>query len=482
MAGSLEDLQKVLSDFPDDIYLKYMAAERFAEMREFEKALEEIDRVLKQKPQWVEAKILKGRIFEAKEDWPEAEKIFREVIRLDKENEVGHFKLAQILVNRQKFREAVTLLNGWIAKKPDSIVALVYIATIQSVYLKDLSAALVTYQKVLKLDPENVKIRQQAAQIYLQKGQGERALKELLELETRTPSDLALKLRIASIYQETGRLDLAIEKLQSILKINPQADRIHYFLGLIFKNKKQFHKAIAHFAQVPPPSSLYKDSVLHEVALYRHVGQMVDAKRVLQQAIQKMPEEAPFYQILSLLWEEENQLEEAVGVLKKGIKKIPKEEQLHFNLGILYDKLENRNEGVREMQKVIAINPKNASALNYIGYIYAERGEKLDEAESLIRKALELKPNDGYIIDSLGWVYFQKGDLEKALEYLEKAYKASPKEPTILEHLGDIFLKQGKKERALEFFKRALEMSKKRENPDPKEIQRVQEKVEQLHS
>ena len=95
------------------------------------------------------------------------------------------------------------------------------------------------------------------------------------------------------------------------------------------------------------------------------------------------------------------------------------------------------------MQRAIALNPQNAAALNYLGYTYAELGERLDEAEKLIRRALAIEPDDGYFIDSLGWVYYQRGDYQKAVDQLERAIERAGDDPTVTEHLGDAYEKLG---------------------------------------
>jgi tetratricopeptide (TPR) repeat protein len=96
--------------------------------------------------------------------------------------------------------------------------------------------------------------------------------------------------------------------------------------------------------------------------------------------------------------------------------------------------------------------------LNYIGYTYADQGIRLDEAESLVRKALDQDPENGYILDSMGWVYYKKEMFEKALAYLEKAARLVPDDPIILEHLGDVYVKVGRPGKALDAYKRALEL------------------------
>jgi tetratricopeptide (TPR) repeat protein len=127
------------------------------------------------------------------------------------------------------------------------------------------------------------------------------------------------------------------------------------------------------------------------------------------------------------------------------------------------------------MKVILEINPDHADSLNYIGYTYAEQGIKLDEAMNLIQRALELKPNSGYIIDSLGWVYFQKGLYDEAANHLEKAAKLTPNDPTINEHLGDAYFRKKKYTNALEHYKRALSLKHPKEEDLRKKITEVEQ-------
>jgi tetratricopeptide (TPR) repeat protein len=133
------------------------------------------------------------------------------------------------------------------------------------------------------------------------------------------------------------------------------------------------------------------------------------------------------------------------------------------------------DESIRYMNQVIALDPTHADALNHLGYTYAEQGIKLDEAEELIQKALEIKPKSGYITDSLGWVYYQKKEYPRAVEWLEKAARLVPDDPTISEHLGDGYSKVNKKEKALQMYQRALELK-----PDKEREAILHKKIEEL--
>jgi tetratricopeptide (TPR) repeat protein len=113
------------------------------------------------------------------------------------------------------------------------------------------------------------------------------------------------------------------------------------------------------------------------------------------------------------------------------------------------------------MKMVIKLSPDDAEALNYLGYTYADLGINLDEAETLIQTALKLKPNDGYITDSLGWVYFKRGQYSEALQLLKKAIKLVPDDPVILEHLGDVYLKLDSRDKAINYYQRSLDNNAK---------------------
>ena len=143
------------------------------------------------------------------------------------------------------------------------------------------------------------------------------------------------------------------------------------------------------------------------------------------------------------------QARDASGRIVSGIQDALNEDNAVTSLmsrGLMVLSLQEKS--IASMKKAIELNPQNAPALNYLGYTWAEMGIQLDEAETLIQRALKIEPNDGFYIDSLGWVYYQKGDYVKAVEQLERAVEITVDDPTIIEHLGDAYEKAGKKDRA----------------------------------
>ena len=156
-------------------------------------------------------------------------------------------------------------------------------------------------------------------------------------------------------------------------------------------------------------------------------------------------------------YEQVDRYAEAEKALKEGLEIDPDNPRLHFRLGVVYDKWNQKEASIASMKRVIQLEPDNANALNYLGYTYADMGIQLDEAERLIRKALEHKPGDGYIIDSLAWVYYQRGQYSQALPLLEQASQLVPDDPIVKEHLGDVYNKLGRIAEALESYRQSIE-------------------------
>jgi tetratricopeptide (TPR) repeat protein len=178
------------------------------------------------------------------------------------------------------------------------------------------------------------------------------------------------------------------------------------------------------------------------------------------------PDVIEFYDMYASFFEYKKDYKRALSIIADGIKRYPSDEKLLYFEGALFDKMGDRRKSIINMKKILEINASNAHALNFLGYTYAELGENLDEAESLVEKALSLRPNDGYIEDSLGWVYFKKGKVDKAIERLQKAAETQADEPVIYEHLGDVYKFKKDYGKAIEMYKKAVTLSLEKKDQD----------------
>jgi tetratricopeptide (TPR) repeat protein len=211
----------------------------------------------------------------------------------------------------------------------------------------------------------------------------------------------------------------------------------------------------------------------------------------LKRAIAAAPDKTSLQVYLAGVYQRRGDLPAAVQLMQELIAANPTDDaDLHYDLGVIYGEADDRERSFEQMNKVLELDPNHASALNYMGYSLAEKGEHLDEAEKMIRRAIALKPDDGYITDSLGWLFYQRGlrqqaagqrdlsrssfnaarsQLEHALSLLDKA------DPVITWHLGDTYRSLARYEDALATYQRALSLS-----PEDDDAAKIREQIESL--
>jgi tetratricopeptide (TPR) repeat protein len=179
-----------------------------------------------------------------------------------------------------------------------------------------------------------------------------------------------------------------------------------------------------------------------------------------------------FYALKASLLDDQGRYKEAVGLLKGAVERFSKNEQLHFFLGSMYDKSGDFENTIATMKRVLAINEYHVQALNYLAYTYAEKGVNLEEAEELAQKAVRLAPDDGYIMDTMGWVLYKQGRISEALKFLEAAHKLNSTESIIAEHLGDAYFRFQLPTKAKLMYQKAIKVEK-----NASKIQRLRVKI-----
>lgn len=147
---------------------------------------------------------------------------------------------------------------------------------------------------------------------------------------------------------------------------------------------------------------------------------------------------------------------------------------LRFQLGEAYERSRRYDEAADQFRAVLELEPENSLALNYLGYMWADNGENLEQALELIRRAVDLDPNNGAFVDSLGWALFRLGEFEQARRHLERANQLVPLDSTILEHLGDVYVALGDSQRAREAYEQALAIN------DEENVESVRRKLSEL--
>ncbi len=480
---STRELGKLIRDNPDEAYYHYLMSQNFAQEGRLTEAVASCVRAVQLAPGIVDFRMFLGKLYASQDMNRDAEKVFLTVIRDEPAREEAYLQLARAYIGQKEYYKAIGAMHKLLRVNPDSAIAYYYIGSIYEQHLKQPDRALQAFRQALEIEPGNIIVHNAIAEIYLEKKDLRKALAKYEEIAHIDPDDITTHLRIALIQYELKEYDKAIESFERIIYDNPDADKIRYYLGVLYEGVERYDRALEQFAQVPPNSSYYKDARLHMAAIYREQGRVEDSVSVLREAMKGKPQVSAFYEYAAALLEEQKDYEEAIRIVKMGRDALPDDERLAFFLALLYERVGDRDNAIAAMRDVLEINPQNAGALNYIGYTQAERGEKLDESLEMIEKALILRPDDGYVIDSLGWVYFRRGDNETALQHLNKASRLVPGEPTILYHIGEVLLEMGREKEALGYFERALKAGEKSEDEgDVEELEKIRTRIEQLRN
>ena len=260
------------------------------------------------------------------------------------------------------------------------------------------------------------------------------------------------------IRDRQGRLDESIEELNLIVSAWPDDDKSRYYLATAYREKEDFENALDHFRHIELKSEYFVNAQIQIADILDARDGSEEAISILKEAVSKKKEDHRLFLILASFYERNKEYEKAIETLEQGLNTNDSNVNLLFQLGVLFDKTGDKDSCIKKMRRILEIESDHAEALNYIGYTYAEQGIRLDEAMDLIKKAARLKPESGYIMDSLGWVYFRKGLFDKAVTHLEKANELTPDDPTINEHLGEAYFAKKDYEKSLEYYKKALSL------------------------
>lgn len=461
-------LEKSIKKNPQSTHLVIQKAYQLARENKISAALKLAQKVYNKDAGNVDLNILMGKIFTTEGNSQNAIHYYKRAIQIDEKAYEAYQLLARQYLAIGERRQAIDILKKIISFNPENLQASYYLASIYAAE-KEYSKALAIYEEMLEVEENDPQILNLIAEIFLAQKDYKKALQALIKIKDLYPHELRVQVRIGLLYYELKDHPNAIKTFKEILTLNPNSDKIQYYLGLLYQERGELAAALDYFEDIPPDSEFYKDALQIRVILYKKLNQLQKAFVLAKSAVDRNPQDPLYYDMLASLFVADQNYAKAIAVLRKGLQKNPNNEMILFALGVLYEKTGDWRTSIDFMRSVLVQNEKNILALNFIGYTYAEHNENLTEAKTFIERALRLKPDDGFVVDSLGWLHFQQGDYAKALELLSKADRLSPNEPTILEHLGDVHLRLRDKRRARTYFERALFELQKKSGIDARE-------------
>jgi len=394
-------------------------------------------------------------------------------------------------------------------------------------YADQADQALELYQQLVRDEPRDAQAHLRIAEIYRSKrdfAQARAALNKARELES---DSLEARYEEVNLLESEGKFEEAIAVLRSILEETAKseyqppekANRAMFLerLGYLQRSARDVAGAVATFRALGQLGPEYASrGAVQVIETYRQAKEFKQAEQEAAAAVRQFPKDRVVQVVYANLLADTGKVDEAAaqvrGLLKgdgdrevyltlaqiyeKGkrfrdmqkaledAEKLSKSsgeiEAVLFMRGAMFEKMKNYDAAEREFRKVIEANPKNAGALNYLGYMFADRGVKLEEAKSLIERALEIDPGNGAYLDSLGWAYYRLNNLEAAEKYLRLALEQTHGDPTVHDHLGDVLIAQGKVEEAIQQWQKSLHewQRNSQAESDPAEVAKVSKKLE----
>ncbi len=390
--------------------------------------------------------------------------------------------------------------------------------------------ALEQYRIIVDADPNDAQSYLRISEILRRQGKFDQALEALKKAQAAVPDWLEVPYDMALVYEAQGRYDDALQILQDLVKKTAKADNNYSSsernnrsiflaqLGNVYRDTNQPALALAAYRQMLP---LGEDAASRGyqklIETYRDQKQWSDATATAKEAVAKLPKDRTLKLVLAGQLADDGHPDEGIAMARGLLKGTPDDREVYialaqvesrlkrwsdaeqsiakansfatkqeekdfdsFLLGSLYERQKKYEEAEGLFKKVVSSDPTNADALNYLGYMLADRGVRVEEGLGYLKRAVQLDPQNGAYLDSLGWAYFKLGNYDLAEANLRRAAERTINDPTILDHLGELYEKTGRLKLAAAQWERAVAEWNKTvpSEVDTDNLAKVQKKLE----
>lgn len=281
---------------------------------------------------------------------------------------------------------------------------------------------------------------------------------------------------IADILKDDADPNTALLYVRLAQYLNENSQKAILLAADLLEQMGQYDLAVAEYAKISPSSSYFLSSELGRVGALRDGGKTEAALEVLYYLSREFSDIGIVHNSLGDFLRREERYSEAKIAYDRAVDIYRENNNVSWVVlyarGITHERLQEWDKAESDFRNALTINPDQANVLNYLGYSLIDRGEKLDEAMTMIEKAVSLQPESGYIVDSLAWGLFKLGKYETAIPHMEKAAELMPVDPIVTDHLGDLYWAVGRQLEAKFQWRRALSF-----DPELKDATRIREKL-----
>lgn len=492
--GDIEESEKILEDVfkaskRKELKVGLVLAGVYSSLGKIKQSRVVYKRLMKVHPKNEESCIFLAKSYALEKKTKRAVALLNKCQRRDRGKGIYSYYIGKIFVDKKNYKTAKNYFKRSIKEEKDFSQAVMALGLIHE-ELGHHKKALYTYKKYLKKNPSDSLILSRLVQLMFTQEQFVEVIEYAERLSDYEPDNLNLKVKLGILYKDAKHFNKSIQTFKDLLAHAPDNDKILYYLGGIYQEVKDYNNSITFFGKIEEDSGLYQDSsfqiaqMLSVMAKDEYLNEKLNGpnhEKFISYIDSKIKEiksfKVDFSVVKAAYFESLEDHDEAIEVLEhvKDDKTFSNEHR--FYLAALFEKEEEFSKATEVIEQVLESEPKNAHAWNFLGYSLLERNEKLDKAYEYIKKAVSLSPKDGYIRDSLGWYYFKKGNIQKALVELKAAVKLVPDDVSINKHLAIVFTNLKDFKTAKKYIKKALQTAQT--ETERKELFNVLKELEQ---
>ncbi len=284
---------------------------------------------------------------------------------------------------------------------------------------------------------------------------------------------------LASLLDQRETIDASLVYARLALALAPDFPLAQLLVAEIRSAEGRTDDALALYRAVDPKSPLAWSARLRAALAEDALGKTDDAVDELRKMAAERPSSSSALVELGDVLRGKSRFDDAAKAYDEAIARLGTEQakasswRLFYDRGVAYERSGQWPRAEADLKHALELSPEQPMVLNYLGYSWIDKGENLPDALKMIQRAVELRPNDGYIVDSLGWAYYRTGDLAKATQFLERAIELLPEDPTINDHLGDVYWRSGRVAEARYQWRRALQFG-----PDAGDVKSIEAKLD----
>ena len=449
---------------PGVVEAGYLLAQAYDGAGRPKDAINVLRETIANEPRFFRAWILMGEILEKNGEYKEAASAYGQAARQGPRSGELRLRQASALLRADDPAAARGVLEEFVKANPTDAMALSLLSEAQ-LRSKDDEAAEATAKRLIALEPKGIRGPYALVAVYESRRDYRKVVETLgplaassdVDERTRTSRTfLGLVVKLGYAYQELGDFDRAIATFEAARKLAPNDGVVDLYLAQVQIAAGRYDAAIEisrKGRQLRPDDDRF---VRLEAQALRESGRADQAIALLQAEVTKPVDDSALLLALATACADAKRWDEALKALDAAEKQFPDDLDVPFQRGAVLEQAKRYDEAEKAFRSVLARDPLHAPSLNYLGYMLADRGERLDEAVSLISRAIEADPHNGSYLDSLGWAWFKKGDAAKAREYLQRAAEQLPRNSVVQDHYGDVLMALRDRAGAVAAWERAL--------------------------